>query len=89
MARAMNTPDDFTGPVNIGNPKESTMLQLAQLVIQLTRSKSKLVFKPLSSDDPSQRQPDISLAKEALGWAPTIQLEQGLERTIACFKDLA
>jgi UDP-glucuronate decarboxylase len=86
MVRTMNTPDDFTGPVNIGNPREFTMLQLAQLVIRLTASRSKLVFKPLPSDDPRQRQPDISLAKEALDWVPTIQLEEGLERTIAYFK---
>jgi UDP-glucuronate decarboxylase len=89
IIRAMNTPDDFTGPVNIGNPKEFTILQLAELVIKLTGSKSQLVFKPLPSDDPRQRQPDISLAKQVLGWSPTTELEQGLERTIRYFKDRA
>ena len=89
IIRAMNTPDDFTGPVNIGNPKEFTILQLAELVIKLTGSKSQLVFKPLPSDDPRQRQPDISLAKQVLGWSPTTELELGLERTIRYFKDRA
>jgi UDP-glucuronate decarboxylase len=83
----MNTPDDFTGPINIGNPVEFTMLELAELVLKLTRSKSKLIFKPLPSDDPRQRQPDISLAKKMLGWSPITELEQGLERTIRYFKD--
>jgi UDP-glucuronate decarboxylase len=87
ILRTMNTPDEFTGPINIGNPVEFTMIQLAELVIRLTRSKSKLVFKPLPSDDPRQRQPDISLAKEVLGWLPTTELEQGLERTIRYFRD--
>jgi UDP-glucuronate decarboxylase len=87
ILRTMNTPDEFTGPINIGNPVEFTMIQLAELVIRLTRSKSKLVFKPLPSDDPRQRQPDISLAREILGWSPTTALEQGLERTIRYFKD--
>ena len=87
MLRAMETPDEFTGPVNIGNPREFTMLQLAELVLKLTDSKSRLVFKPLPSDDPRQRQPDLSLAKAALGWSPTTELEQGLERTIQYFKD--
>jgi UDP-glucuronate decarboxylase len=86
MVRTMNTPDDFTGPVNIGNPREFTILQLATLVIEMTSSKSKLVFKPLPSDDPRQRQPNISLAKEVLGWSPTTELERGLERTIKYFK---
>ena len=89
MIRAMNTPDDFTGPVNIGNPREFTMLQLAELVLKLTGSKSQLVFKPLPTDDPRQRQPDISLAKQVLSWSPTTELEQGLERTIRYFKDHA
>ena len=87
MIRTMNTPDDFTGPVNIGNPREFTMLQLAELVLKMTASKSKLVFKPLPSDDPRQRQPNISLAKEVLGWQPTTELEAGLERTIKYFRD--
>jgi UDP-glucuronate decarboxylase len=87
MVRMMDTPDDFIGPINIGNPREFTMLQLAELVLKLTGSKSQLVFKPLPSDDPRQRQPDISLAKQVLGWSPTTELEQGLERTIRYFKD--
>ena len=87
MIRTMNTPDDFTGPVNIGNPREFTMLQLAELVLKMTASRSKLVFKPLPSDDPRQRQPNISLAKEVLGWQPTTELEAGLERTIKYFRD--
>jgi UDP-glucuronate decarboxylase len=88
IVRVMNTPDEFTGPINIGNPKEFTMLELAELVLNLTGSKSKLVFKPLPSDDPRQRQPDISLAREVLGWSPTTELEQGLERTIRYFHDV-
>jgi UDP-glucuronate decarboxylase len=83
----MTTPDEFTGPINIGNPVEFAILELAELVLKLTRSNSKFVFKPLPSDDPRQRQPDVSLAKEVLGWSPTTELEQGLERTIRYFKD--
>lgn len=86
MVRAMNTADDFTGPVNIGNPGEFTMIELAELVIKLTGSKSKLVFKLLPQDDPKQRQPDISLAKNVLGWEPKIRLEDGLRETIVYFK---
>ena len=89
MIRAMGTPDEFTGPVNIGNPREFTMLELATLVIRMTGSKSQLVFKPLPGDDPRQRKPDISLARTALDWSPTIELEQGLERTIKYFRDVA
>lgn len=89
MISAMGTPDEFTGPVNIGNPREFTMLKLATLVIKMTGSKSQLVFKPLPGDDPRQRKPDISLAKTALDWSPTIELEQGLERTIKYFRDVA
>jgi UDP-glucuronate decarboxylase len=89
MVRTMNTSDDFTGPVNIGNPREFTMIQLAELVLKMTSSRSKLVFKPLPSDDPRQRQPNISLAKEVLGWSPTTELEEGLERTIKYFRDYA
>lgn len=86
MIAAMNTPDDFTGPVNIGNPTEFSMLQLAQQVIDLTGSKSKLVFQPLPSDDPKQRRPNISLAKQALGdWEPNIALADGLRKTIDYF----
>lgn len=89
MVRMMNTPDDFYGPVNIGNPNEFTILELAQKVIELTKSKSKLIFLPLPQDDPTQRQPDISLAKKMLnGWEPKIQLEEGLIKTIAYFKSV-
>jgi UDP-glucuronate decarboxylase len=87
MMLAMNSPDDFTGPVNIGNPREFTMLQLAEMVLQITASKSRIVFRPLPSDDPRQRQPNISVAKEVLGWSPTTELELGLERTIKYFKE--
>lgn len=90
MIRMMNGPEDFIGPVNIGNPGEFTMLELAEMVLSLTGSKSKIVHKPLPQDDPLQRRPDISLAKEKLGWEPRIPLEQGLIKTIAYFeKELA
>lgn len=86
MCRMMATPDTLIGPVNIGNPNEFTMLELAQKVIDITGSASKMIFKPLPSDDPKQRQPDISLARSILnGWEPVIQLEEGLKRTIAYF----
>lgn len=88
MIRLMNSDDSFTGPVNIGNPGEFTMLELAQKVITLTGSTSKLTFQPLPQDDPLQRQPDITLAKKALGWEPTIELEDGLKKTIDYFKAL-
>lgn len=83
-----NTPDDFTGPVNIGNPHEFTIRQLAEKVIEMTGSKSELVFKELPSDDPTQRRPDISLAKKMLEWEPTIQLEEGLGKTITYFEEV-
>jgi len=86
MIRMMNTGDDFIGPVNTGNPGEFTMLELAEKVIQLTGTKSKIVFQPLPSDDPKQRCPDISLAKEKLGWEPKIALDEGLKDTIAYFR---
>ena len=78
--------ENFIGPVNLGNPGEFTMLELAEKVIRLTGSKSKLVFMPLPADDPTQRKPDISLAKEKLKWKPTIALEDGLKETIEYFK---
>lgn len=86
MIRLMNSPADFTGPINIGNPGEFTMQQLAQLVLKLTGSKSEIVFYPLPEDDPKQRRPDIALAREVLDWQPTIALEQGLDKTIAYFR---
>jgi UDP-glucuronate decarboxylase len=85
MLRLMATEDGFTGPVNVGNPHEFTMLELAQTVIRLTGSKSQLSFQPLPQDDPKQRKPDISLAKSHLGWEPKIQLEEGIGKTIAYF----
>lgn len=86
MVRTMNTEDDFTGPVNIGNPGEFTMLELAQLVIKLTGSRSQIIHKPLPSDDPKQRQPDIAVAKQVLEWMPAVELEQGLTTTISYFQ---
>jgi UDP-glucuronate decarboxylase len=89
MIRMMNTGDDFTGPVNIGNPGEYSMLELAGEVIRLTGSKSKIVFEPLPQDDPKQRKPDISLASEKLdGWKPQVNLETGLKKTIEYFDEL-
>lgn len=88
MVRLMNSPAEFTGPVNIGNPGEFTMLELARKVIDMTGSKSQIVFRPLPSDDPLQRKPVISLAKEALGWEPSICLDEGLEKTIGYFKGI-
>jgi len=89
MVRMMATEDSFTGPVNIGNPGEFTMIELANLVIDITGSKSKLVYRPLPQDDPTQRQPDISLAKEKLGgWEPKVPLREGLTQTIEYFDKL-
>ena len=88
MIRMMKSEEGFTGPVNIGNPGEFTMLELAQLVLKLSNSKSKIVYQPLPSDDPKQRQPDISLANAKLGWEPKVKLEDGLKETIAFFKKL-
>jgi len=85
VVRFMDSPDDFTGPVNLGNPTETTILELANKIIELTGSRSKLEFKPLPSDDPARRCPDITLAKAELNWQPTVPLEQGLERTIEFF----
>jgi UDP-glucuronate decarboxylase len=85
----METDDSFTGPVNIGNPGEFTMLELAQNIIDITGTKSKIVYLPLPEDDPTQRQPDISLAKEKLGgWEPKIPLREGLVETIKYFDNL-
>jgi len=82
----MNTDASFTGPVNIGNPVEFTILELAKLVIKLTNSKSELVFEPLPSDDPTQRRPDISIASKELEWKPNTELEAGLSHTIDFFR---
>ena len=88
LLRLMATGDDFTGPVNIGNPNEFTILELAEKVINLTGSNSKIVWAPLPSDDPTQRQPNIGLAVEKLGWTPKIELEEGLIKTIDYFKSI-
>ncbi len=89
LKRMMATPDDFIGPVNIGNPIEFTMLELAEEIIKLTGSRSKIIYLPLPEDDPVQRQPDIQLAKEKLnGWQPKVQLTEGLTKTIAYFDEL-
>ena len=88
MIRMMATEDNFTGPINIGNPGEYTMLELAEVVLRLTGSRSKIKFLPLPPDDPVQRKPDICLAKEKLNWEPRIALEDGLKETIAYFKKI-
>lgn len=87
VIRMMNT-DNFFGPVNLGNPAEFRIIELAELVLKLTKSRSKIVYKPLPQDDPVQRQPDITLARTRLGWEPKIDLEEGLRRTIAYFREL-
>ncbi|HSV92750.1 MAG TPA: NAD-dependent epimerase/dehydratase family protein, partial [Desulfobacterales bacterium] len=87
--RMMNNPNGFVGPVNIGNPNEFTILELAERVIRLTGSRSRIVHKPLPADDPTQRRPDIALARRELGWQPTVELEEGLRRTIDYFKEFA
>jgi UDP-glucuronate decarboxylase len=86
IIRMMNGSDEFIGPVNLGNPDEFTIRQLAELVIEFTGSKSRIVTRPLPADDPRQRQPDISLAREKLGWQPTVPLREGLARTIEWFR---
>lgn len=88
IVRLMHTPDEFTGPVNLGNPHEFSIKELAEVILSLTGSASKLIYKDLPSDDPTQRRPDISLAREVLDWEPTIQLEQGLKKTIEYFDQL-
>jgi UDP-glucuronate decarboxylase len=89
LIRLINSPDDFTGPVNLGNPDEISILELAEKIIRMTGSKSKITFKSLPADDPKQRQPLIHLAKEKLGWTPGVSLEEGLKKTIAYFEDVA
>jgi UDP-glucuronate decarboxylase len=88
LIRMMDSPEGFTGPVNVGNPTENTMLELAEQILRLTGSSSKLIFKPLPADDPRQRQPDISIAQSSLAWTPKVPLEDGLKETIAYFRDL-
>ncbi len=88
LIRMMSGPDDFTGPVNLGNPDEFSILELAKKIIKITGSKSKIIFKPLPQDDPMQRRPDISLAKEKLKWQPTVKLDEGLKKTIEYFDSI-
>ena len=88
MVKMMNSEKGFTGPVNIGNPGEFTMLQLAGMVLKLSNSKSKIIYQPLPSDDPKQRQPNIDLAKDKLAWQPKVELKDGLRETIAYFKKM-
>ena len=88
LIKLMNSPDEFTGPVNLGNPGEFTILELADKIIELTGSRSKVVQKELPTDDPMQRKPDITLAKEKLNWEPRIDLIDGLTKTIRYFKEI-
>ncbi|MDP7100709.1 MAG: SDR family oxidoreductase [Rhodospirillales bacterium] len=87
FVRLMDAPDDVTGPINLGNPGEFTILQLAELVVKMIDAKSELIYEPLPEDDPLQRCPNITLAKEKLNWQPNVQLEQGLEKTITYFSE--
>jgi UDP-glucuronate decarboxylase len=84
----MSGPDDFVGPVNLGNPGEFTIRELAEIVLELTGSRSKLVFMPLPADDPTQRQPDIALARKRLNWEPKVLLREGLIKTIEWFRSI-
>jgi UDP-glucuronate decarboxylase len=86
MLRLMASPADFTGPVNIGNPDEYTMIQLAETILRLVGGRSKLVFRSLPADDPRRRQPNITLARQELGWQPSVALEDGLKETIGYFR---
>jgi UDP-glucuronate decarboxylase len=88
IVRLMNTPDEFIGPVNLGNPQENSVKELAEMIIRLTDSRSKLICLPLPADDPKQRQPDIGLARRELGWEPKVALEDGLKETISYFRQL-
>jgi len=88
LIRMMNSPGGFTGPVNLGTPHEFTILQLAQTLLGMTGSPSRIIFKPLPQDDPIQRRPDITLAREKLDWEPRIQFSEGLEKTIAYFRQM-
>jgi UDP-glucuronate decarboxylase len=87
MSRAMNV-EGLSGPLNLGNPAEATIMELAEKVIRLTGGRSKVEFRPLPADDPTRRRPDITLAREKLGWEPKVGLDEGLERTIAHFREL-
>jgi UDP-glucuronate decarboxylase len=87
MVSMMKTSKELLGPINIGNPIEHTMLELAEIILELTNSQSKIVFKPLPADDPKQRKPDISQAKKELGWEPKVSIYDGLKETISYFKN--
>jgi UDP-glucuronate decarboxylase len=88
LMRLMDSPAQVIGPINIGNTREFTILQLAEMIIEITGSRSKIVRKPLPSDDPRQRQPDIAKARAVLGWEPTVEAREGIERTVAYFRTL-
>ena len=88
MIKLMESGKEITGPINMGNPNEFTILELAELVLKFTSSQSKIIFKALPEDDPKQRQPDITLAKQNLGWKPKVNLDDGLKETIVYFKKL-
>ena len=88
IIKMMNSREDFVGPVNLGNPKEFSILELAKKIIKLTNSKSKIIYKPLPEDDPKQRQPNINLAKKELKWEPKIELDEGLKKTISYFEKI-
>jgi len=88
LVRLMGSADDFTGPVNLGNPTEATILELAEMIVRLTKSSSKIINKPLPQDDPVRRKPDISLAKDVLQWQPKVSVEEGLDKTVHFFKSL-
>jgi len=87
FVRMMATPDNITGPINIGNPREFTIRKLAETVLKMVGGQSQLILKPLPQDDPKQRQPDITLARETLNWEPQVDLETGLQKTISYFKE--
>ena len=88
LIRLMQSPDDVTGPINLGKPDEFKILELAEKIVELTNSSSEIIFKPLPVDDPQQRRPDITLAGEVLGWEPKIMLVEGLKKTIAYFEEV-
>ena len=88
MVRLMNAGNNFIGPCNMGNPAEYSIMEIAEKIIRLTGTKSKIIYKPLPQDDPMQRQPDISIAKEKLGWEPTVPVEEGLKKTIEYFRSI-
>jgi len=88
ITRMMNTPKGFTGPVNLGNPSEVSILELGRLIIAITGSSSRMIYKPLPQDDPERRRPNITLAQEKLGWEPTVALEDGIRKTIEYFEEI-